>query len=204
MIVGCGGVASGAIHKCCQNSDAFEEILIASRTKSKCDALKAKLDGGKTKIRTAQVDADRVEELIALIKDFRPDVVQPRARIGPDHHGRSSRKNELRGFANYERGGPRSSNTAGCGVRENFQVAGICANLGRASIRRDGVFCATRKSTSSRDRYIDISRNGGDPAIPRHELQSGAHIAKCVGQGKLLGGRALGRDGAMEFSEYTL
>ena len=48
LIIGCGGVASVAIHKCCQNADVFEEICIASRTKSKCDALKAKLDGGKT------------------------------------------------------------------------------------------------------------------------------------------------------------
>ena len=67
LIIGCGGVASVAIHKCCQNSEVFEEIMIASRTKSKCDALKAKLDGGKTKIETAQVDADNVEEVIALI-----------------------------------------------------------------------------------------------------------------------------------------
>ena len=40
LIIGCGGVASVAIHKCCQNSEVFEEICIASRTKSKCDALK--------------------------------------------------------------------------------------------------------------------------------------------------------------------
>ena len=44
LIIGCGGVASVAIHKCCQNSEVFEEICIASRTKSKCDALKEKLD----------------------------------------------------------------------------------------------------------------------------------------------------------------
>ncbi len=37
LIIGCGGVASVTIHKCCQNSDVFEEICIASRTKSKCD-----------------------------------------------------------------------------------------------------------------------------------------------------------------------
>ena len=44
LIIGCGGVASVAIHKCCQNSEVFEEICIASRTKSKCDALKEKLE----------------------------------------------------------------------------------------------------------------------------------------------------------------
>ena len=67
LVIGCGGVASVAIHKCCQNSEVFTELMIASRTKSKCDALKAKLDGGKTKISTAQVDADNVDELVRLI-----------------------------------------------------------------------------------------------------------------------------------------
>ena len=75
MIIGCGGVAGVAIHKCCQNSEVFDEICIASRTKSKCDALKEKLDGGKTKITTAQVDADHVDELVALIRREKPSVV---------------------------------------------------------------------------------------------------------------------------------
>ena len=76
LIIGCGGVASVAIHKCCQNSEIFEEIMIASRTKSKCDKLKAKLEGTtKTIIHTAQVDADNVKELVALMKDFHTEVV---------------------------------------------------------------------------------------------------------------------------------
>lgn len=76
LIIGCGGVASVAIHKCCQNSEVFEEICIASRTVSKCDALKEKLQGTtKTKITTAQVDADNVEELVALSRKVQPDVV---------------------------------------------------------------------------------------------------------------------------------
>ena len=75
LIIGAGGVASVVVHKCCQNSEVFEEICIASRTKSKCDALKEKLQGGKTKITTAQVDADSVEELVALIKEQKPDIV---------------------------------------------------------------------------------------------------------------------------------
>ena len=57
LIIGCGGVAGVAIHKCCQNSKTFSEICIASRTKAKCDALKEKLEGTTdTKITTAQVD----------------------------------------------------------------------------------------------------------------------------------------------------
>lgn len=76
LIIGCGGVASVAIHKCCMNSEVFEEICIASRTKSKCDALKEKLTPiSKTVITTAQVNADHVDELIKLIKDYDPDVV---------------------------------------------------------------------------------------------------------------------------------
>ena len=76
MIIGCGGVASVAIHKCCQNSEVFSELCIASRTVSKCDALKAKLEGTtRTKITTAQVDADNVEELTALIQKEKPQVV---------------------------------------------------------------------------------------------------------------------------------
>ncbi len=76
LIIGCGGVAGVAIHKCCQNSDVFTEICIASRTKAKCDALKEKLEGTTdTVITTAQVDADKVEELIALIRSYQPDAV---------------------------------------------------------------------------------------------------------------------------------
>lgn len=75
LIIGAGGVASVAIHKCCQNYKVFDEICIASRTLSKCDALKEKLQGGHTKIQTAQVNADNTEELIELINKFKPDIV---------------------------------------------------------------------------------------------------------------------------------
>ncbi|SEW38550.1 saccharopine dehydrogenase family protein [[Clostridium] fimetarium] len=75
LIIGAGGVAGVVVHKCCQNSEVFEEICIASRTKSKCDALKEKLDGGKTQITTAQVDADNVSELVQLINSYKPDIV---------------------------------------------------------------------------------------------------------------------------------
>ena len=43
LIIGCGGVASVAIHKCCQVPEVFTDICIASRTKSKCDKLAAEL-----------------------------------------------------------------------------------------------------------------------------------------------------------------
>jgi len=75
LIIGAGGVASVVAHKCCQVPDVFEEICIASRTLSKCEALKNKLDGGKTKVSVAQVDADKTEEVIELINSFKPEVV---------------------------------------------------------------------------------------------------------------------------------
>ena len=62
LVIGCGGVAGVAISKCCQVSEVFTELCIASRTKSKCDALAAKLAPiTKTKITTAQVDANSVD-----------------------------------------------------------------------------------------------------------------------------------------------
>ena len=76
LVIGCGGVASVAIQKCCQHPDVFSELCIASRTKSKCDALKAKLEGKTaTKITTEQVDADDKNQLVALIKKVQPDLV---------------------------------------------------------------------------------------------------------------------------------
>ncbi|MCF0134285.1 MAG: saccharopine dehydrogenase family protein [Blautia sp.] len=76
LVIGCGGVGSVAIQKCCQNSDVFEEVVIASRTRTRADELKAKLEGKtKTKVSTEQVDADNVEELVALIRKVEPDLV---------------------------------------------------------------------------------------------------------------------------------
>lgn len=76
LVIGCGGVAGVAIRKCAQNDSVFTEICIASRTESKCIALKEKL-AGKTRavITTATVNADSVESLVALINKVRPDVV---------------------------------------------------------------------------------------------------------------------------------
>lgn len=75
LIIGAGGVASVVVYKCCQNSEVFTDICIASRTLSKCDALKEKLTDSKTKITTAQVNADKTDEVISLIDAYKPDIV---------------------------------------------------------------------------------------------------------------------------------
>lgn len=76
LVIGCGGVASVAVKKCCQNEAVFTEICIASRTKEKCDALKKELEG-KTSVQltTAQVDADHTEEVAELIREYDPQAV---------------------------------------------------------------------------------------------------------------------------------
>ena len=73
IIIGAGGVATVAAHKVAKNTDVFDEIMIASRTKSKCDAIVKAI--GRPDIKTAQVDADNVDELVKLFNDFRPDLV---------------------------------------------------------------------------------------------------------------------------------
>ena len=73
LIIGAGGVATVAAVKVAKNSDVFSEIMIASRTKSKCDAIVQRI--GDPRIRTAQVDADNVDELVTLFKDFKPELV---------------------------------------------------------------------------------------------------------------------------------
>ncbi|MBO7522270.1 MAG: saccharopine dehydrogenase family protein, partial [Bacteroidales bacterium] len=49
------------------------EILLASRTKSKCDTIAEQV--GRNRVKTAQVNADNVPELVALIESFKPDLV---------------------------------------------------------------------------------------------------------------------------------
>jgi len=72
IIIGAGGVATVAAHKVAKNTDVFDEIMIASRTKSKCDAIVKAI--GRPDIKTAQVDADSVDELVKLFEGFKPDL----------------------------------------------------------------------------------------------------------------------------------
>ncbi|MDR3207071.1 MAG: saccharopine dehydrogenase family protein [Oscillospiraceae bacterium] len=173
MIIGCGGVAGVTIHKCCQNSGVFEEILIASRTKEKCDALKAKLDGGPTKITTARVDADNTPELIDLIERFRPDVVVNLALPYQDltvMDACLATKTHYVDTANYE-----PPDTAKFeykwqwDYRERFRAAGITALLGCGfDPGVTGVFAAyAQKHYFDEIHTLDIlDANAGDHGYP--------------------------------------
>jgi saccharopine dehydrogenase (NAD+, L-lysine-forming) len=72
LIIGAGGVGQVVAHKCAQRRDVFTEITLASRTKSKCDVIASQLVGA---IKTAQVDADNVPALVALIRQLQPTLV---------------------------------------------------------------------------------------------------------------------------------
>ncbi len=173
LIIGAGGVASVAVHKCCQNSEVFDQICIASRTKSKCDALKAKLDGGRTKIQTAQVNADNVEELVSLINKFNPDIVINLALPYQDltiMEACLATKTDYVDTANYE-----PLDTAKFEYkwqweyRERFEKAGITALLGSGfDPGVTGVFCAyAQKHYFDEIHYIDIlDANAGDHGYP--------------------------------------
>lgn len=73
LIIGAGGVATVAAHKVAKNADVFSEIMIASRTQSKCDDIVRAI--GNPKIKTAHVDADNIDELVRLFDEFKPDLV---------------------------------------------------------------------------------------------------------------------------------
>jgi saccharopine dehydrogenase (NAD+, L-lysine-forming) len=76
LIIGAGGVGQVVAHKCAQVSEVFSDITLASRTESKCKKIAQQIleKQGKT-IKTAQVDADNVPELVALIRKVQPELV---------------------------------------------------------------------------------------------------------------------------------
>lgn len=173
LVIGCGGVASVAIHKMCQNSEVFEEVMIASRTKSKCDALAEKLAGGKTKLYTAALDADKTEDIIALINEFKPDVVVNLALPYQDltiMDACLATNTNYVDTANYE-----PEDTAKFeykwqwAYRERFEEAGITALLGSGfDPGVTSVFAAyALKHEFDEINYIDIlDCNGGDHGYP--------------------------------------
>ncbi len=174
LIIGCGGVASVAIHKCCQNSSVFDDIMIASRTLSKCDSLREKLRGKtETRISTAQVNADKTEEVAALIREYKPDLVMNLALPYQDLKIMDACLAEGVSYldtANYE-----PEDTAKFeykwqwAYRDRFRQAGITALLGCGfDPGVTGVFSAyALKHHFDEINYIDIlDCNAGDHGYP--------------------------------------
>ena len=136
LIIGAGGVATVAAVKVAKNSDVFDEIMIASRTKSKCDAIAKRIAdmGLRNDIKTAQVDADEVPQLVALFNEFRPDLVMNLALPYQDltimEACLQAGCNYL-DTANYEpKDEAHFEYSWQWAFRERFEKAGLCAILG--------------------------------------------------------------------------
>ena len=179
LIIGAGGVAGVVAHKCCENFEVFSDIMIASRTKEKCDSLKERCEaykkkvGSGTNIETAKVDADSVDELIKLINLYKPQIVINVALPYQDltiMDACLETKVDYLDTANYE-----PPDTAKFeykwqwAYREKFEKAGITAILGSGfDPGGTGVCCAyAQKHIFDEINYIDIlDCNGGDHGYP--------------------------------------
>ncbi|WP_309386134.1 saccharopine dehydrogenase family protein [Cerasicoccus frondis] len=76
IIVGAGGVGNVVAHKCAQAPEVFSEIVLASRTVSKCEAIAADIKAKQGReIRVAAIDADNVESTTEFLKAEKPDLV---------------------------------------------------------------------------------------------------------------------------------
>jgi len=177
LIIGAGGVASVVAHKCAQNSDVFEEICIASRTLAKCEAIKRsigeRISSTRTKVHTAQVDADKTEQVVDLIRSFRPEIVINVALPYQDLtimdacletgvHYLDTANYEPPDVAKFEYKWQWA-------YREKFREARITALLGSGfDPGVTGVFCAyAQKHYFDEIHYIDIlDANAGDHGYP--------------------------------------
>ena len=73
IIIGCGGVGTVVAHKCAAHPEVFSEIVIASRTLAKCEAVVKAI--GKPNLSAARVDADSVDQLVELFNEHKPELV---------------------------------------------------------------------------------------------------------------------------------
>lgn len=76
LIIGAGGVGTVVTHKVAQNPEVFTDIMLASRTQSKCDTIATDVKNRYgVEIKTASVDAEIVGDLVKLFKKFQPEIV---------------------------------------------------------------------------------------------------------------------------------
>jgi len=76
LIIGAGGVGQVVAYKCAQHPEVFSSIMLASRTKSKCENIAAQiLLKYDIDIKTAKIDAEDVPALVKLLRRFKPQLV---------------------------------------------------------------------------------------------------------------------------------
>ncbi len=174
IIVGAGGVGNVVAHKCAQQSEIFDDILLASRTVSKCDAIaKDVFDKQGVRIRTAALDADDVAATTALLKTEQPlllinvalpyqDLVLMDACLAAGVHYLDTANYEPLDEAKFEYKWQWA-------YRERFEKAGLTAVLGSGfDPGVTNVFCAyALKHHFDEIETIDIlDANAGDHGYP--------------------------------------
>ncbi len=76
LVIGAGGVSSVCVHKMAMNKEIFSDIHLASRTKSKCDAIaKSVKERTGADIATYEIDAEEVPAMVNLIRKVQPSLV---------------------------------------------------------------------------------------------------------------------------------
>lgn len=76
LVIGAGGVSHVTIHKMASVSITFNKIVLASRTIDKCEAIKKSVKNKyNVDIEIVSLDADNINETIAVIKKYNPFVV---------------------------------------------------------------------------------------------------------------------------------
>ncbi|MDR0805109.1 MAG: saccharopine dehydrogenase family protein [Oscillospiraceae bacterium] len=176
LIIGAGGVAGVAAIKCAMNPDTFSDLLIASRTESKCTAIKdniARRGYTDCNITTAQLDADNTDETAALIDRYKPDAV---LNLALPYQDLSIMDACLKAGANYiDTANYEPPDEAKFEYKwqwtykDKFKSAGLTALLGSGfDPGVTGVFSAyAMKHYFDEIEYIDIlDCNGGDHGYP--------------------------------------
>ncbi|EOV4086402.1 saccharopine dehydrogenase family protein [Campylobacter upsaliensis] len=174
LIIGAGGVSRVASVKCAMNSDVFTKITLASRTKSKCDAIasfiKERLG---VSVDTAEVDADNVEAVVTLIQKTGAEIL---LNLALPYQDLSLMDACLKtgihyiDTANYEHPDlAKFEYKEQWAKDENFKKAGILGLLGSGfDPGVTNVFCAYAKQNLFDEiHYIDIlDCNAGDHGYP--------------------------------------
>ena len=167
LIIGAGSVGTVVAKKVAQNSDVFTDIMLASRTKSKCDKIASEIKN--VCIQTAAVDADNVPELVALMREFKPELVINVALPYQDLHIMDACLEAGVNYldtANYEPlDEAKFEYSWQWAYQERFKAAGLTAILGCGfDPGVTGVFTAyAAKHHFDEIHYLDIvDCNGGD------------------------------------------
>jgi len=170
LIIGAGGAGRVATHKCAQASGVFSDICLASRRQSKCDEIAAEVS---RPIQTAQLDASRKEQVVELIRSFKPEVVihlaLPYQNIPIMEACLETGVHYLDTALSEHPDNPDAFYDEQWAYHERFRAGGITGLLGSGfDPGVTSVFCTyARKHLLDEIHYMDIMDcNGGDHGLP--------------------------------------